>query len=874
MATDRMVTLLMTDLEGSTAKWERAPSAMRAAMLRHDEIASSIVHAHDGRLVKSRGEGDSLFAVFADPLYALDAAEAIHRALAEEEWEGGLRMATRIAVHSGAVAEVDQDIYGPTVNRCARLRGIGHGGQTLVSRSTHALVNTRLGETVRLRDLGTHRLRDLQEPERVFQYEIGATRHFPPLRSLDARPNNLPLQLTSFLGREEEISAVQQALRISRLVTLVGPGGCGKTRLAIQVGAEHRDPFPDGIWFVELATHDSEAAICAAIAEAVGGDPRNADPLAAIEAIPEALLVLDNAEHAVTNVSRIASRILARVTKIRILATSREPLKIAGEAIVRVDPMPLPPPDATIEEAVQSSAVQLFVERASSRADSFAISAANHTEIVRICRRLEGIPLAIEQAASIAPYLSATEIANRLEETFEVLESDEAGVAPRHRTLEATIGWSYGLLAPDEQTLFKRLSVFPSSFSVAAVEEVCADEEIERRKVFRLLRCLVDKSLVSRTAAQEGFEARLRMMDIVAEYARNRLGPDVDVLNARLFDWAHRMLVEASRNPLGSGDPVWSRRLEGDDQNLRRAIDVGFERERPEVVEMVFHMRHYWLRKGHIGLGRTYLAKAQSQGKGVLPAQDASLLNTLGAFAWRANELDEAQRYYEASLRIQRQLGDSAGAASVLNNLGILASDRRDHEAALRWYDAALTEIDGGDYPNIARLTRVNCAMTLLDLNRLEEAESEMRIALLLSQESSASATVAFLNASLADIAIRFGRWESALDLMEAAFHIWSEEVDLFVMAEAMVDISKLALHVGDSDTAVRCLGYFMGVLRSTETRPKFRAEAKLSKVREELGDIVIIPISPRKDLPQRVLAILSNIRSRLSTSVGSSGML
>jgi predicted ATPase/class 3 adenylate cyclase len=866
---DRTVTLLMTDLEGSTAKWERNPQAMREAMARHDAIASEVMTGHGGSLVKPRGEGDSLFVVFPHPLEAIQAAIEIQHRFAEEPWPGGLTLATRIAVHSGEIHVQEQDFYGPTVNRCARLRSIGHGGQTLVSKATQALVASQLPEGVRLRDLGTHRLRDLQEPERVFQLECGGPRAFPPLRSLDARPNNLPLQLTSFVGREEEIKAVQQALTSNRLVSLVGPGGSGKTRLAIQVGAEFNDPFPDGVWFVELAPHSDEEEIGWAIAREVysGSDPRGNEPLAALEGIPEALLVLDNAEHAVGEVARVVATALARVTKLRILVTSREPLRLQGEAVVRVDPLALPPAgEARLDSAMRYASVQLFVERAAAKLDGFTANETNAPALVTISRRLDGIPLAIEQAASMVPYLSPQEIADRLGETFDLLESDEAGVVPRHRTLEATIDWSYSLLEPVEQALFRRLSVFPGGFTLSAVEAVCADEALPARNVLKLIRALVDKSLLVREVSSDAGEVRHRLLSAVREYALHRLGRGVEGLEARLFLWACNLVRQASANPYGTGEQGWIRRLEADHPNLRCAIEVGFARRDPQVVDLTFGLRHFWLGKGHITMARGYLQRAVDEGVGVSDLRRAQLLNTLGAFAWRVNALPVAQQHYEESLEIQRRLGDEAGIASVLNNLGILSGDRQNHERAIAFYDEALDFANRSGNPAVVRLTHVNRSMSLLDLGRLDESEADMWHAIRMSEEVDDRTRVALLKASLADIEVRRSHWREAADHLADAFVIWAEDSDVFTMAEALLDVAHVAIAAAMPDAAARCVRHFLGVARSTESGVKFRAQAKLAELRGLLQTYDLSnPLPPPSDLIAATGLLINETRSRLT---------
>ncbi len=477
------VTFLFTDVEGSTRLWESHPEAMRLSLEQHDRLAQELIPGNGGHVVMARGEGDSLFCVFESASQAVRAALDLQIALTRHAWPENARLSVRMALHTGEAQFRDDDYYGSEVNRCARLRSIGHGGQTLLSESTAELARPTLREDAALRDLGMHRLKDLQRPERVFQVLHADLRtEYPPLNSLTSLPNNLPQQLTTFVGREKETAEVAGMLRGARLVTLVGSGGVGKTRLAIQVAAECVELQPDGVWLAELAPLSDPALVPQAIATELGVREEPGRDLSATLADylrpKTALLLLDNCEHLIEASATFVDVALKAAPNLRVLATSREALNVPGEGTYRVPSLSLPQPgdESRIERLVQSESVRLFVDRAALTNPGFQLSGPNAPSVAHICLRLDGIPLAIELAAARVKSMSAEQIAARLDDAFRLLTGGSRTALPRQQTLRAAIEWSYNLLDEQEKLLLQRLSVFSGGWTLESAEKVCSDD--------------------------------------------------------------------------------------------------------------------------------------------------------------------------------------------------------------------------------------------------------------------------------------------------------------------------------------------------------------------------------------------------------------
>ena len=542
------VTFLLTDVEGSTRRWEDSPESMAAAVPRHYEILDEAVAHHGGVRPVEQGEGDSVVAAFARASDAVSAAIDAQRSLLAEDWPAGCELHVRMAIHTGEAQLRDEGNYfGHTVIRCARLRAIGYGDQILVSDATAGLVVDRLPEQVSLSDLGTHRLKDLGRPERVWQVvhpDLPATH--PELRSLDAHPHNLPVQLTPLVGREDDVAALAALVRGERLVTLTGSGGVGKTRLALEVAADLLEHYPGGVWFVELAGVADEDSVAPAVLSAFGGHQvAGLHPLEQLAAtLPDqpVLLVLDNCEHLVEPCAELTDALLARHATVRVVATSREPLGVRGEVTWRVRSLSCPSPEMVVAVPAlsQYEAVRLFIDRARRARPTFVVSDANAPAIAQICHRLDGIPLALELAAARCRQMSPERIALELDDRFRLLAGGARTLLPRQQTLAASVEWSHDRLDENEQRVFRRLGVLAGAFPMEAAEAVAsALGDVDPVTVFDVVSRLIDKNLV---VAEErpGGEQLYRLLETLRVYAldRARMAGELDAIgNAHATFW-------------------------------------------------------------------------------------------------------------------------------------------------------------------------------------------------------------------------------------------------------------------------------------------------------------------------------------------------
>jgi predicted ATPase/class 3 adenylate cyclase len=576
------ITFLFTDIEGSTARWEHHPEIMRVALARHDKILESAIDACGGVVFSKMGDG--MAAAFTSARDALAAAVSAQQGLAEETWPELLGSVTvRMGLHTGEGTIVEGQYLNQPLNRCARLMAIAHGGQVVLSGATEPLVRGALTEDITLVDLGEHRLRDLSEPIRVFQvHQAALPSEFPPLRSLDAFPGNLPLQGSSFVGRDREVERIASALTQSRVVTLTGVGGVGKTRLALQVAAEVLPRFKDGAWLCELASVRDPDQVIDAVAGALRVAARPGwgleDSVVAYLRDQELLLVLDNCEHLLRPVARLVVAIEAAGAGIRVLATSREGLNIRAEQQLTVPSLGLPD-DPEIEESTgECESVRLFAERARAVRADFVLDDTNRADVAAICTRLDGVALAIELAAARIPAMSPSDLSRRLDRRFRLLSGGDRVAIERHQTLRAAIDWSYDLLSEAEQRLLVRLSVFTGGFTLEAAEEVCSGDPIEADDIFELLANLVARSLV---VAETATETRYRLLETIRQYGEERLVEvaETDALRARHADHYAEFAGIATRGICGPGQFEWGARLAREHDNLFAAMAFALETE-------------------------------------------------------------------------------------------------------------------------------------------------------------------------------------------------------------------------------------------------------------------------------------------------------
>jgi predicted ATPase/class 3 adenylate cyclase len=568
------VTFLFTDIEGSTRLWQDHPDSMRDALARHDELVRGAIEAHGGHVVKTTGDG--FHAAFATADEGVLAAVAAQHALHTEARDATGPLRVRMGLHTGGASLRDGDYFGGSLNRAARLMAVAHGGQVVCSYATADLARDELPEGVELLDLGEHRLRDLSRAERVFQVVAqGLAREFPALQSLDALPGNLPIQHSSFVGREREVAELAALVREVRIVTLTGVGGVGKTRLACQATAEVLPEFRSGAWLVELARVRDPNVVVDAVASVFGVTPRPGvdleDTLTGYLRPKELLLLLDNCEHLLGAVVGLVRALEATCPRLVVLATSREGLGIAGERIVAVPSLTLPR-SGDRNALLNSDAARLFVERAVAVKSDFEVTDANAGAIAEVIRRLDGIPLALELAAARIPVLSPAQLAQRLDQRFRVLAGGERGAIERHATLRAAVDWSYDLLAPNEQRVLARLSVFAGGCSLEAAEAVCSANGIDEVEVLDLLSALVAQSLVVAEDAVSG-ERRYRLLETIRQYAEERVDDeDRSELRDRHAGF-YADFVEAAAAGLRGPDQLrWFLDVESELENLRAAL--------------------------------------------------------------------------------------------------------------------------------------------------------------------------------------------------------------------------------------------------------------------------------------------------------------
>ena len=571
------VTFLLTDIEGSTRLWESVPEAMEVALERHDRLVSGVIEDHGGVVVTSRGEGDSFFAVFPSAAAAIEAAGACQLRLKAEAWPAGAVLRVRMGLHTGEARAPGSDrIDHAPINRCARVKAAAHGGQVLVTKTTRDLAGGRLGGGFGLKRLGEFRLRDLAEPELIYQLtHADLPADFPPIRSVAERTGNLPLPVSSFIGRARELEQTAAALGEARVVTLTGPGGVGKTRLALQVAGQMAGRFADGAWLCELAPVRDLAGVDDAVAAVFSVNARAGQ--GAREALVEflrskqLLLVLDNCEHLIEGAAALAALLARSCERLVILATSREGLGIDGERLVPVPPLGVPGPGADLETITDAEAVRLFAERTAAVKPGFAVTAGNAAAVAAVVRRLDGIALAVELAAARVPAMTVAELARRLERSFAVLAAGPRGAVARQQTLRATIDWSFGLLAGPEQALLARLAVFAGGATLEAAEAVCSGAGIHPDAVLELQAALVARSLV--VAEEKGLETRYRLLETIRQYGEERLNEagETERWRARHASYYADLLGRVREHAHDPPEVFWAVLLGAEQDNLLAA---------------------------------------------------------------------------------------------------------------------------------------------------------------------------------------------------------------------------------------------------------------------------------------------------------------
>lgn len=717
------VTFLFTDIEGSTRLWEKHPEAMKSALAKHDSILREAIESHHGNIIKTTGDGvHAVFKTVIDSVRATIAAQtALHTSFNLQF--SPLLLKVRMGLHTGEAELRDGDYYGSSLNRAARIMTIAHGGQILMSNATAELIREQLPAGITLQDLGEHRLKDLTRLEHIYQVNDPALpNEFPPVKTLDAFPNNLPIQLTSFIGREKEIEEIKSTLGASRLVTLTGSGGTGKTRLSIETGLQLLPKFSNGVWLIELAPLSDESQIIPALAQAFGLQELPFNPLKNLVMDylrdKKLLLILDNCEHLIAACAKLADELLHQCAGLKILASSREALGIAGEVAYHTPSL------------ADSESTQLFVDRARAANSKFSLTDSNASAIAQICHRLDGIPLAIELAAARTKLLSAEQIASRLDDLFRLLVGGSRTALPRQQTLRALIDWSYDLLSGEEKKLLQFSSVFVGGWTLEALEFV-ADES----NTLELLEQLVNKSLVV-TEEHDG-AMRYFLLETIRQYAREKLFEAKQAAVARdrhfiYFEELAEKLWMAFNSP-NANEMRW--KSEAEFENMRAALEWGLEHHVETALHLASNLCFISNLSANVaealGLLKSALARVRA-----LPVADgeagasrqkriAMALYTLGMVGMSnsAVGLPEVLQYTQEAISISRSVGDKRTLGNSLEMYFVISvfMGLPDGSAAAEEGYILLSEINDWLGIYIATLNMVRIAAQRGDLNEKQK---------------------------------------------------------------------------------------------------------------------------------------------------------
>jgi predicted ATPase/class 3 adenylate cyclase len=669
-------TFLFTDIEGSTAMLQRLGDAYGGVLTDHHRLLRLVLAAHDGREVDT--QGDAFFAVFSSASACAAAAIEVQLAFLSHAWPAGETVRVRMGIHSGEASESAAGLVGLDIHRAARIAAVAHGGQVVLSASTAALLRDRLPDGAFLQDLGSHRLKDLGRPVQIFQLEAdGLPAAFPPLRSLDNPRllNNLPAQVSRFIGRDAVLAEVRRLIGAFRLITLTGPGGVGKTRTGLQVAAELLDGSGDGVWFADLAPLLDPDLVVTTVANVLGirGDPaRPVDTLVEAVGGRSMLILLDNCEHVIGTCAKLADALLRNCPNVAILATSREPLGIDGERVHRIPSLGMPTDDDDFDTIRDTEAVRLLVDRAAQHGVTLGGDERSATLASRICRRLDGIPLAIELAAARLRAMSVAELEARLDQRFSILTGGSRAALPRQQTLLAMVDWSWELLHASERHVLARLSVFAGGFDLAAAEAVTLGEGVRPEEVIGLLGALVDKNLVQFDDTGTG-PARYRLLETVRQYATRHLeaGSPAAAHDARVAHRDHYLaLAHAAAPRLVAPDQAeWLDRLDLELGNLRAAIAHCLERADPAPgIALASCLEVFWRARGRAAEGADALARLL----GLPAAQEATLLRARGLataayLSQHAGRYAAAEQSCEEALAIAQLAGDDDLVARLMH---------------------------------------------------------------------------------------------------------------------------------------------------------------------------------------------------------------
>jgi predicted ATPase/class 3 adenylate cyclase len=835
------VTFLFTDIEGSTKLAQQYPDVMPALLARHHEILNQSIQTHNGYVFQV--VGDEFAAAFHSARDALDAALNAQHLLQKEAWSPA-EIKVRMGIHTGA-AQLN-DASAPTVYSgyttlalTQRIMSAAHGGQILLSNATETLVHGQLPQHLNLRDMGEHKFKDVLQLLRVFQVIApDLQKEFPALRALAVFPNNLPAQITSFVGRSKEIEQIKKHVEQYRLVTLTGSGGIGKTRLALQVASELLPDFPEGVWLLELAPLSDPALVPQAIVNTLGLiEQADRPPLTLLSDFlrdKRILLIIDNCEHLIQACAQLAEALLHSCPHLHILATSREALEISGETLYHVPSLVTPDLlNITFDILPQYEAVQLFVERAQSVLRDFSLTQDNAHAIAQVCYHLDGIPLALELAAARVKVLRAEEIAVRLDDRFHLLTGGARTALPRHQTLRATVDWSHDLLSEPERTLLRRLSVFAGGWTLEAAESACEGEDIEKREILDLLTQLVNKSLIL-AEPKQGQETRYRMLETIRQYAQEKLWAmgEGEMMLAHHLAYFVDLAERAEPNLRAFDMVMWLDRLEAEYDNIRIALGLAQESHVEAQLRIASALWWFWHIRGYRNEGVDWLERVLSieaaerggqpltPGRAMIRGKALYVAGFLRLMFW---ETDKGRMLSEESLALFRELGQEGkrGMAYALWNLGVVAGQQPDlHRMKELMQESLALFQDVGDKFGIAQSIPHVEATALVDID-YERARALAEESLALRKEIGDKDGIADALGTMGDIAFWQGDYKQATIRFEASLALFREVGDKHGLAGGLFSLGETAKLEGQYEKATMILEEALALAR--DSGDKFR---------------------------------------------------
>ena len=800
-----VVTFLFTDIEGSTRLSQEYPDTIQLALEKHHSILQDAINSNHGFVFLT--VGDAICCAFENTDDAVRSAVEIQTNLANEKWDDA-EIRIRIGIHSGKAEWNGKDYMGYiTLARAARVMSAAYGGQILVSGDACEYAKEKNQKNISFRDLGQRRLKDLKQPVKLYQVVAeGLREDFPPLNTLDARPNNLPVQLTSFIGREAEMKQVKNLLRQTHLLTLTGTGGSGKTRISLQVGADVIDSYANGVWFVELAALTEPALLANTIVKTLSVLEQ---PKITVEELlinylndKEMLLIFDNCEHLIEAVADLTHKMLMKSPGLRIIATSREALRCEGEQTHRVLPLECPDPNdnESPEKLSRYESVRLFIETALAVNQNFRLNNDNAPALAKICFQLDGIPLAIELAAARTNALSVEQIYQRLDDRFRLLTGGKRTSLPRQQTLKALIDWSYELLTENERLMWQRLSVFTGGWTLEAAETICPDEKISKNEILNLLTGLTEKSIIVYDESRD----RYRMLETIKQYGKEKLSDENDIFLKHLSyftELSEKAMPELQKENL----KFWLDILEADHSNLVAAIDWSLHNKNAEKgARVAAALGEFWDTMGHYSTGIRIIESIMESTDTPDRLLISRILYWIGIYEMSQGHNEQARKYADRSLDLGKDIGDKRAIANGMNILGQIESKKGNYEHAKMYYKENLAIIkEIGDKNGFAHSLR-NLGNEAYNKGEYDQAKIYYKESLAISKEHGNKRSIAASEFNLGNIANNQGDFEQAKQHFEESLAIGKEIGIRFLIAKSMNHLANVLTNQGDYKQAVK----------------------------------------------------------------------